>query len=105
LRSSCRNDQIDAAKRPSNTASRSARSVAPRGGARRRLVPFRLLGAGHERDTGASWLTPVAKYGFLGVPAFFVISGFVAVGLLINQFYRGRRDPMLYGLMQAPVTS
>jgi peptidoglycan/LPS O-acetylase OafA/YrhL len=50
-------------------------------------------------------LTPVAKYGFLGVPAFFVISGFFAVGLLINQFYRGRRDPMLYGLMQAPVTS
>ena len=43
------------------------------------------------------WLTPVAKYGFLGVPAFFVISGFViafsaegrtAAGFAIARFSR-----------------
>lgn len=43
------------------------------------------------------WLAPVAKYGFLGVPAFFVISGFViaysaegrtAVGFAIARFSR-----------------
>ncbi|NOJ38139.1 acyltransferase family protein [Bradyrhizobium australiense] len=43
------------------------------------------------------WLTPIAKYGFLGVPAFFVISGFViaysaegrtATGFAIARFSR-----------------
>ena len=43
------------------------------------------------------WLTPVAKYGYLGVPAFFVISGFViaysaegrtATGFAIARFSR-----------------
>jgi peptidoglycan/LPS O-acetylase OafA/YrhL len=43
------------------------------------------------------WLAPVAKYGFLGVPAFFVISGFViaysaegrtAIGFAIARFSR-----------------
>src|SRR6185295_17219947 len=43
------------------------------------------------------WLTPVAKYGFLGVPVFFVISGFViaysaegrtATGFAIARFAR-----------------
>src|SRR3954454_18612588 len=43
------------------------------------------------------WLTPVAKYGFLGVPVFFIISGFViaysaqgrtATGFAIARFSR-----------------
>ena len=43
------------------------------------------------------WLTPIAKYGFLGVPAFFIISGFViaysaegrtATGFAIARFSR-----------------
>ncbi len=43
------------------------------------------------------WLTPMAKYGFLGVPGFFVISGFViaysaegrtATGFAIARFSR-----------------
>jgi peptidoglycan/LPS O-acetylase OafA/YrhL len=61
------------------------------------LYHFGFWGPGTNGIPAIPWLTPVAKYGFLGVPAFFVISGFViaysaegrtAVGFAIARFSR-----------------
>ena len=61
------------------------------------LYHFGFWGPGASGIPAIPWLTPVAKYGFLGVPAFFVISGFViaysaegrtAVGFAIARFSR-----------------
>jgi peptidoglycan/LPS O-acetylase OafA/YrhL len=61
------------------------------------LYHFGFWGPGANGIPAIPWLTPVAKYGFLGVPAFFVISGFViaysaegrtAVGFAIARFSR-----------------
>jgi peptidoglycan/LPS O-acetylase OafA/YrhL len=61
------------------------------------LYHFGFWGPGVNGMPAIPWLAPVAKYGFLGVPAFFVISGFViaysaegrtAVGFAIARFSR-----------------
>jgi peptidoglycan/LPS O-acetylase OafA/YrhL len=61
------------------------------------LYHFGFWGPDGISQAAIPWLTPVAKYGFLGVPAFFVISGFViaysaedrtAVGFAIARFSR-----------------
>lgn len=96
--SSSGNVELDAAKQPSNAARRSdlLRLVAVLGVV---LYHFGFWGPASNGIPQAAmpWLTPVAKYGFLGVPAFFVISGFViaysaegrtAVGFAIARFSR-----------------
>ena len=61
------------------------------------LYHFGFWGPGSNGIPAIPWLMPVAKYGFRGVPAFFVISGFViaystegrtAVGFAIARFGR-----------------